>query len=160
MPLCTQHASVLHKSSPVSLCILLLLLLLLLLQLPGVYPYARGPYATMYTARPWTIRQYAGFSTAEESNAFYKVSNTWQLAGQYHTVSLATTALQYSVPQAQGWLVVDGNNFVLVSVLFNSELSIAVLRLLSAQLQHGTAWHSMCHINSMLSRITQCIAQC
>jgi methylmalonyl-CoA mutase N-terminal domain/subunit len=43
-------------------------------QLPGVYPYTRGPYATMYTARPWTIRQYAGFSTAEESNAFYKVS--------------------------------------------------------------------------------------
>ncbi|WIA16317.1 hypothetical protein OEZ85_013016 [Tetradesmus obliquus] len=41
-------------------------------ELPGVYPYSRGPYATMYTARPWTIRQYAGFSTAEESNAFYK----------------------------------------------------------------------------------------
>lgn len=41
-------------------------------ELPGVYPYTRGPYATMYTARPWTIRQYAGFSTAEESNAFYK----------------------------------------------------------------------------------------
>lgn len=41
-------------------------------QLPGVYPFSRGPYATMYTAKPWTIRQYAGFSTAEESNAFYK----------------------------------------------------------------------------------------
>ncbi|GKZ01259.1 hypothetical protein MPSEU_001076900 [Mayamaea pseudoterrestris] len=40
--------------------------------LPGVFPYTRGPYATMYTARPWTIRQYAGFSTAKESNAFYK----------------------------------------------------------------------------------------
>lgn len=39
---------------------------------PGVYPFVRGPYATMYTNRPWTIRQYAGFSTAEESNAFYK----------------------------------------------------------------------------------------
>ena len=39
---------------------------------PGVYPYTRGPYATMYTARPWTIRQYAGFSTAEESNRFYR----------------------------------------------------------------------------------------
>ncbi|WP_241494671.1 methylmalonyl-CoA mutase [Bacillus coahuilensis] len=35
-------------------------------------PYTRGPYPTMYTTRPWTIRQYAGFSTAEESNAFYK----------------------------------------------------------------------------------------
>jgi len=40
--------------------------------MPGVFPYTRGPYATMYTHRPWTIRQYAGFSTAEESNAFYK----------------------------------------------------------------------------------------
>ncbi len=39
---------------------------------PGLPPYTRGPYATMYTARPWTIRQYAGFSTAEESNAFYR----------------------------------------------------------------------------------------
>lgn len=40
--------------------------------LPGLYPFVRGPYATMYTNRPWTIRQYAGFSTAEESNAFYR----------------------------------------------------------------------------------------
>ncbi len=41
-------------------------------EMPGVYPFTRGPYATMYTYRPWTVRQYAGFSTAEESNAFYK----------------------------------------------------------------------------------------
>ncbi|WP_114283975.1 methylmalonyl-CoA mutase [Candidatus Halocynthiibacter alkanivorans] len=40
--------------------------------MPGVGPYTRGPRATMYTGRPWTIRQYAGFSTAEESNAFYR----------------------------------------------------------------------------------------
>ncbi len=39
---------------------------------PGVAPFVRGPYATMYTQRPWTVRQYAGFSTAEESNAFYR----------------------------------------------------------------------------------------
>lgn len=39
---------------------------------PGIPPFLRGPYATMYTSRPWTIRQYAGFSTAEESNAFYR----------------------------------------------------------------------------------------
>ena len=38
----------------------------------GIPPYLRGPYATMYAMRPWTIRQYAGFSTAEESNAFYR----------------------------------------------------------------------------------------
>jgi methylmalonyl-CoA mutase len=39
---------------------------------PGIAPFLRGPYPTMYTAQPWTIRQYAGFSTAEESNAFYR----------------------------------------------------------------------------------------
>ncbi|MER5953358.1 methylmalonyl-CoA mutase [Streptomyces sp. NPDC001893] len=39
---------------------------------PGVAPYLRGPYPTMYVNQPWTIRQYAGFSTAEESNAFYR----------------------------------------------------------------------------------------
>jgi len=41
-------------------------------ELPGKYPYTRGPYPTMYAQRPWTIRQYAGFSTVEESNKFYK----------------------------------------------------------------------------------------
>ena len=40
--------------------------------LPGLPPFVRGPYPTMYAGRPWTIRQYAGFSTAEESNAFYR----------------------------------------------------------------------------------------
>ncbi|MGD9228695.1 MAG: methylmalonyl-CoA mutase [Desulfobacterales bacterium] len=40
--------------------------------LPGLEPYVRGPRATMYAVRPWTIRQYAGFSTAKESNAFYR----------------------------------------------------------------------------------------
>jgi len=42
--------------------------------MPGVKPYDRGPYATMYTNRPWTVRQYAGFSTAEESNRFYRAN--------------------------------------------------------------------------------------
>lgn len=41
---------------------------------PGQAPYLGGPYASMYTARPWTIRQYAGFSTAEASNAFYRAN--------------------------------------------------------------------------------------
>jgi methylmalonyl-CoA mutase len=40
--------------------------------LPGFAPYVRGPYPTMYASNPWTVRQYAGFSTAEESNAFYR----------------------------------------------------------------------------------------
>ena len=42
--------------------------------LPGVFPFLRGPRATMYAGQPWTIRQYAGFSTAEESNAFYRAN--------------------------------------------------------------------------------------
>jgi len=43
-------------------------------ELPGVFPYTRGPYPTMYAQRPWTIRQYAGFSTVEESNKFYRAN--------------------------------------------------------------------------------------
>jgi methylmalonyl-CoA mutase len=42
--------------------------------LPGAFPFLRGPRATMYAGQPWTIRQYAGFSTAEESNAFYRAN--------------------------------------------------------------------------------------
>ena len=42
--------------------------------LPGFPPFTRGPKATMYTGRPWTVRQYAGFSTAEESNKFYRAN--------------------------------------------------------------------------------------
>ena len=53
--------------------------------LPGLPPYVRGPQATMYAGRPWTIRQYAGFSTAEASNAFYHRI----LAGGGHGISVA-----------------------------------------------------------------------
>jgi len=53
--------------------------------LPGFAPYVRGPRSTMYAGRPWTIRQYAGFSTAEESNAFYRRN----LAGGQQGVSVA-----------------------------------------------------------------------
>ena len=52
---------------------------------PGEAPFVRGPYASMYTQRPWTIRQYAGFSTAEESNAFYRQA----LAGGQKGLSVA-----------------------------------------------------------------------
>jgi methylmalonyl-CoA mutase len=41
---------------------------------PGAPPYLRGPYPTMYVNQPWTVRQYAGFSTAEDSNAFYRAN--------------------------------------------------------------------------------------
>ncbi|SFT07569.1 heterodimeric methylmalonyl-CoA mutase large subunit precursor [Zhouia amylolytica] len=51
----------------------------------GIPPYLRGPYSTMYVRRPWTIRQYAGFSTAEESNAFYRRN----LAGGQKGLSVA-----------------------------------------------------------------------
>jgi len=53
--------------------------------LPGLAPYVRGPMATMYAGRPWTIRQYAGFSTAKESNAFYRQA----LAGGQKGLSVA-----------------------------------------------------------------------
>ena len=53
--------------------------------LPGFEPFVRGPQATMYAVRPWTIRQYAGFSTAEESNAFYRRN----LAGGQQGISVA-----------------------------------------------------------------------
>jgi methylmalonyl-CoA mutase len=53
--------------------------------LPGFAPFVRGPRATMYAARPWTVRQYAGFSTAEESNAFYRKN----LAGGQKGLSIA-----------------------------------------------------------------------
>ena len=52
---------------------------------PGLAPYMRGPYPTMYAQRPWTIRQYAGFSTAEDSNAFYRRN----LAGGQKGLSVA-----------------------------------------------------------------------
>src|ERR1700684_3870526 len=52
---------------------------------PGLVPYLRGPYPTMYVNQPWTIRQYAGFSTAEESNAFYRAN----LAGGQKGLSVA-----------------------------------------------------------------------
>ena len=51
----------------------------------GLAPFLRGPYASMYVQRPWTIRQYAGFSTAEESNAFYRKN----LAGGQKGLSVA-----------------------------------------------------------------------
>ena len=58
--------------------------------LPGNKPFLRGPYASMYTVRPWTIRQYAGFSTAEESNRFYKDNLTKGQKGLSIAFDLAT----------------------------------------------------------------------
>ena len=52
---------------------------------PGIPPFLRGPYSSMYVSQPWTVRQYAGFSTAEESNAFYRRN----LAGGQKGLSVA-----------------------------------------------------------------------
>src|SRR5438093_4272630 len=57
---------------------------------PGVAPYLRGPYPTMYVNQPWTIRQYAGFSTAEGSNAFYRRNLAARQKGLSHAFDLAT----------------------------------------------------------------------
>ncbi len=62
--------------------------------LPGFFPFTRGPRATMYTVRPWTVRQYAGFSTAEESNAFYRRN----LAGGQRGLSVA-----FDLPTHRGY---------------------------------------------------------
>ncbi len=56
----------------------------------GIPPYLRGPYSTMYAGRPWTIRQYAGFSTAEESNAFYRKNLSAGQNGLSDAFDLAT----------------------------------------------------------------------
>ncbi|HVU32391.1 MAG TPA: methylmalonyl-CoA mutase [Opitutaceae bacterium] len=58
--------------------------------MPGLAPFTRGPYATMYVQKPWTIRQYAGFSTAEESNAFYRRNLAAGQAGLSVAFDLAT----------------------------------------------------------------------
>ncbi len=58
--------------------------------LPGIAPFIRGPYPTMYATRPWTIRQYAGFSTAEASNAFYRRNLAAGQAGLSVAFDLAT----------------------------------------------------------------------
>src|SRR5665647_832026 len=58
--------------------------------LPGSKPFLRGPYASMYTVRPWTIRQYAGFSTAEDSNRFYRDNLTKGQKGLSIAFDLAT----------------------------------------------------------------------
>lgn len=65
----------------------------------GIPPFLRGPYSTMYVFRPWTVRQYAGFSTAEESNAF--TAETWQQARKgcpLHSTSRHTAAMMRITP--------------------------------------------------------------
>ena len=78
----------------------------------GVAPYLRGPYSTMYVMRPWTIRQYAGFSTAEESNAFYRRN----LASGQKGLSVA-----FDLPTHRGY---DANNERVVGDVGKAGVSI------------------------------------
>jgi methylmalonyl-CoA mutase len=66
---------------------------------PGVVPFLRGPYPTMYVNQPWTIRQYAGFSTAEESNAFYRRN----LASGQKGLSVAWRPTAATTATTHGW---------------------------------------------------------
>ena len=59
-------------------------------EMPAVYPYTRGPYTTMYSSRTWTVRQYAGFSTAEESNSFHRFNIRQGQGGLLVTFDLPT----------------------------------------------------------------------
>ncbi|HAC72333.1 MAG TPA: methylmalonyl-CoA mutase, partial [Porphyromonadaceae bacterium] len=78
----------------------------------GVEPFLRGPYSTMYVMRPWTIRQYAGFSTAEESNAFYRRN----LASGQKGLSVA-----FDLPTHRGY---DANNERVVGDVGKAGVSI------------------------------------
>ena len=74
---------------------------------PGIAPYLRGPYPTMYVNQPWTIRQYAGFSTAEDSNAFYRRNLAAGQKGLSVAFDLAPTAATIPIirasPATSGW---------------------------------------------------------
>src|SRR6266508_2677024 len=76
---------------------------------PGIPPYLRGPYPTMYVTRPWTIRQYAGFSTAEESNAFYRRNLAAGQKGLSVAFDLAThSGYDSDNPRVRGYVGMAG----------------------------------------------------
>ena len=70
--------------------------------LPGFAPFIRGPQATMYAVRPWTIRQYAGFSTAEDSNRFYRKALAAGGQGVSVAFDLAPSRLRQRPPARGG----------------------------------------------------------
>ena len=72
--------------------------------LPGMEPFVRGPRATMYANRPWTIRQYAGFSTAEESNAFYRQNLAAGQMGLSVAFDLATHTAATTATTRASWV--------------------------------------------------------
>ena len=91
---------------------------------PGAAPFIRGPYPTMYVQQPWTIRQYAGFSTAEESNAFYRRNLSASQKGLSVAFDLAThRGYDSDHPRVAGDVGMAG-----VAIEFNSRYATAVRR--------------------------------
>ena len=89
----------------------------------GIPPYLRGPYSVMYTLRPWTIRQYAGFSTAEESNAFYRRN----LASGQKGLSVAFDLLFFTILFAKSISSISCAVGAFVVTVFNSS-GVSTLR--------------------------------
>ena len=83
----------------------------------GLSPYLRGPYSTMFVRRPWTIRQYAGFSTAEDSNAFYRRN----LAAGQKGLSVA-----FDLATHRGY---DSDHERVLEMLGRQELQLTALRI-------------------------------
>ena len=98
--------------------------------LPGMFPFLRGPRATMYANRAWTIRQYAGFSTAEESNAFYKAN----LAGGQQGLSGLSQAL------GPTWLLAERGDTLFVTVVLGVAACALLAMLLIEPSATGMAW--------------------
>lgn len=108
-------------------------------ELPGVKPFTRGPYPTMYTYRPWTIRQYAGFSTVEESNKFYKDNIKGKTADLGNKVALQSNG-EHSYGELHGkcdystlWVLVSDRIFPVVLYFF-----------ITGKLDHF--WNCLCFI--------------
>ena len=91
--------------------------------LPGFPPFTRGPKATMYAGRPWTVRQYAGFSTAEESNKFYRANLAAGQMGLSVAFDLAThRGYDSDHPRVVGDVGKAGSNFGGINVAANDVL--------------------------------------
>lgn len=105
-------------------------------EVPGEFPFTRGPYPTMYTQRPWTIRQYAGFSTVEESNQFYRDNIR---AGQ-QGLSVA-----FDLPTHRGWvgwvgLAADWLSTTCVDICIFAFLSLTLPFPLDTGMTRTTPW--------------------
>ena len=101
--------------------------------LPGQWPYTRGPKASMYTNRPWTIRQYAGFSTAEESNEFYKKN----LESGQKGLSVA-----FDLPTHRGY---DSDDDLVILIVFQDPYFVLVVFQQPNNLHHNLFHYNYYH---------------